>query len=96
VEQRGPDTFVWIDRVKNIIKLAQGEYVSVSRLEEIYVGNSTAIRQMYIYGNSLRSYLVAVVVPQIGKRTLIRPLAGQPWSCGRVGYVPLMPGARQG
>lgn len=66
VEQRDSETFMWIDRVKNIIKLAQGEYVSVSRLEEIYVGNSPAIRQMYIYGNSLRAYLVAVVVPNIG------------------------------
>ena len=49
----------------------QGEYVSVSRLEEIYVGNSKLIHQMYIYGNSLRAYLVAVVVPYIGAPSLV-------------------------
>ncbi|BDA50881.1 Carboxylic acid reductase [Coccomyxa sp. Obi] len=65
VEQRDHETFIWLDRVKNIIKLAQGEYVSVSRLEEIYVGNSKLVHQMYIYGNSLRAYLVAIVVPNL-------------------------------
>ena len=40
--------------------------MSVSRLEEIYVGNSKLIHQMYIYGNSLRAYLVAIVVPNLG------------------------------
>jgi len=69
-EQQGPDMFVWIDRVSNIIKMSQGEYVSVSRLEAIYAANSPSIHQMYLYGNSLRAYLVAVVVPQQGKRFL--------------------------
>jgi len=62
MEQRGPNVLVWIDRRKNIIKLSQGEYVSVSRLEAYYSG-SPHIHQIFIYGNSLRSYLVAVVVP---------------------------------
>ena len=46
---------------------AQGEYVAVSRLETIYQANSKAIHQIYIYGNSLRSHLLAVVVP-VGAR----------------------------
>ena len=65
-EQQGPDIFVWIDRVSNIIKLSQGEYVSVSRLEALYAANSPSVHQMYLYGNSLRAYLVAIVVAQQG------------------------------
>lgn len=49
--------------------MPQGEYVSVSRLEAIYAASSPSVHQMYLYGNSLRSYLVAVVVPQQGKHT---------------------------
>jgi len=62
MEHRGDDILVWIDRRKNVVKLAQGEYVSVSRLEALFT-SSPAIHQIYIYGNSSRSYLLAVVVP---------------------------------
>ena len=41
----------------------QGEFVSVGRLEATYSGNSDLIHQMYIYGSSLRSYLLASVIP---------------------------------
>ena len=41
----------------------QGEFVSVGRLEATYAGNSDLINQMYIYGSSLRSYLLATVIP---------------------------------
>jgi fatty acid CoA ligase FadD9 len=64
VEQHGPDEIVLIDRRKNVLKLAQGEFVSVSRLEELYVGGSPFIGQVYLHGNSLWSYLLAVVVPE--------------------------------
>lgn len=63
VEQRGPDEIAWVDRKKNVLKLAQGEFVSISRLEELYVAGSPFVAQMYLYGNSLWSYLLAVVVP---------------------------------
>lgn len=53
-----------IDRKKNIFKLAQGEFVSPERLETVYVGASCCISQMYVYGNSLQSNVVAVVVPE--------------------------------
>jgi fatty acid CoA ligase FadD9 len=64
VEQRGPREVAWIDRKKNVLKLAQGEFVSTTRLEELYAAGSPFIRQIYIHGNSLRSYLLAVVVPE--------------------------------
>ncbi|KAL8136431.1 hypothetical protein V2J09_002432 [Rumex salicifolius] len=48
--------------VMNIFKLAQGEYVSVESLENIY-GLSSAIDSIWIYGNSFESFLVAVVNP---------------------------------
>ena len=44
----------------------QGEYVCVSQLEATYTAGSQAIAQMFIYGNSLREYLLAVVVPTAG------------------------------
>lgn len=64
VEQHGPDEVVWIDRRKNVIKLAQGEFVSISRLEETLGAGSPLFRQVYLYGSSLRAYLLAVIVPQ--------------------------------
>jgi fatty acid CoA ligase FadD9 len=66
VEMHGADDLVWIDRKKNVLKLAQGEFVSISRLEEIYTAGSALLRQVYLYGNSVRSYLLAVLVPQQG------------------------------
>ena len=66
MEQREPNKLIWIDRRKNIVKLAQGEFVSLSRLEQEYIGVSGLIFQMFLYGNGLRSYLLAVIVPSPG------------------------------
>lgn len=52
-----------IDRKKNIFKLAQGEFVSPKRLENMYTSSSHLIEQVYVYGNSLQMNVVAVVVP---------------------------------
>jgi fatty acid CoA ligase FadD9 len=58
----GPDQLVFVDRRNNVVKLAQGEFVAVSRLESLYT-RSPEIAQIYVYGSGERSYLLAVVVP---------------------------------
>ena len=65
VEEKAHDHVVIIDRVNDVLKLSQGEYVAVGRLGTIFESESDLIEQIYIYGNSLRSYLVAVVVPNM-------------------------------
>ncbi|MDQ1463060.1 MAG: fatty acid CoA ligase FadD9, partial [Actinomycetota bacterium] len=62
VAELGPDRVQYLDRRNNVLKLSQGEFVTVSKLEAAF-GNSPLVRQIYIYGNSARPYLLAVVVP---------------------------------
>jgi fatty acid CoA ligase FadD9 len=62
-EERAPDHIVWVDRKKNVVKLSQGEFVSVWRLESLYMGGNGRIDQIYLYASSLRSYILAVLVP---------------------------------
>ncbi|MGJ6121654.1 carboxylic acid reductase [Mycolicibacterium sp. Y3] len=62
VAELGPDEVRYVDRRNNVLKLAQGEFVTVSKLEAAFT-NSPLVQQIYIYGNSSRPYLLAVVVP---------------------------------
>jgi len=62
VAEPAPDRLVYLDRRNNVLKLSQGEFVTVSKLEAVF-GDSPLIRQIYLYGNSARSYLLAVIVP---------------------------------
>ena len=56
------NAFRIVDRVKNLFKLQQGEYISPEKVEGIYE-KCKYIEQIFIYGNSLKNYLVCIVHP---------------------------------
>lgn len=49
-----------IDRKKNVLKLAQGEYVSPERLENVYMGNSSLMTMAFVHGDGTQSHLVGI------------------------------------
>jgi long-chain acyl-CoA synthetase len=55
--------FKLIDRLKTIFKLAQGEYVAAESVEA-KLARSLFVSQIYLYGDSMKHYLVAIVVPE--------------------------------
>lgn len=52
-----------VDRKKHIFKLSQGEYVAPEKLENIFL-QSAYVAQLFVYGDSMQSELVCVVVPE--------------------------------
>lgn len=49
-----------VDRVKNFFKLAQGEYVSPEKVENVYLSFNPILSQLFIHGDRLKSYLVGI------------------------------------
>ncbi|MBP2478941.1 fatty acid CoA ligase FadD9 [Crossiella equi] len=62
VVNTAPGEYHYLDRSKNVLKLAQGEFVAVARLDATYLA-SPLVRHVYVHGESTRAYLLAVVVP---------------------------------
>lgn len=65
VDSRG--RFRIIDRVKNVLKLAQGEYISPERIENVYLSHLGFLGQAYVHGDSLQTFLVAIfgIMPEL-------------------------------
>jgi len=59
--------FKIIDRRKNVLKLAQGEYISPERIGNAYTAACTYLAQAYIHGDSDKASLVAIfgIAPDI-------------------------------
>jgi fatty acid CoA ligase FadD9 len=57
-----PGRLAYVDRRSNVLKFAQGEFAAATRLEAVYAG-APLIRQVFVYRNSERSSVLAVVVP---------------------------------
>ncbi|KAF2084733.1 acetyl-CoA synthetase-like protein [Saccharata proteae CBS 121410] len=49
-----------IDRRKNVLKLAQGEYISPERIENVYLANANWLGTAYVHGDSHQACLVGI------------------------------------
>lgn len=59
------------------MKLSQGEYVALERIENI-LSAAPIIAQVFVYGHSLQSYLLAVVIPDpINLARIASPILGK-------------------
>lgn len=73
--------FSIVDRRKNVLKLAQGEYISPERIENVYLANCGWLASAYVHGDSHQSFLVAIfgiapdLFPQFASKVLGEKIA---------------------
>lgn len=78
IDERG--RFKIIDRRKNVLKLAQGEYISPERIENVYLSHMPFLGTAYVHGDSVQTFLVAIfgVMPEMfapfASKVLGRPI----------------------
>ncbi|PVF93682.1 acetyl-CoA synthetase-like protein [Serendipita vermifera] len=53
-----------IDRIKNVMKLSQGEYVATDKVENGYA-TCPLVFQLFAYGQSSQNHLVGILVPDL-------------------------------
>lgn len=51
-----------VDRVKEIFKLSQGEYIIPAKLESVY-SKSIYVSQIMIYGNPAKNKIIGIIIP---------------------------------
>lgn len=61
-EFRGNGSLAIIDRKKNLVKLAQGEYIALEKLESVYK-SALYVGNICVFADSLQTRPVAVVLP---------------------------------
>lgn len=66
-----------VDRKKHIFKLAQGEYIAPEKIENIYI-RGQYVSQIFVHGESLKSCLIAIVVPDMETSSKWAASAGVP------------------
>lgn len=64
-----------IDRKKNVLKLSQGEYVALEKVENV-LGKCLEVGQIFVYGRSSEDSLVGVVIPDQEASSSSASLAG--------------------
>ena len=55
-----------VDRVKEIFKLSQGEYIIPAKLETVY-SKSVYVSQIMIYGNPTKNKIIGIIIPDKAK-----------------------------
>ncbi|KAF9431272.1 hypothetical protein BGZ94_003587 [Podila epigama] len=56
-------TMTVIDRIKNVFKLAQGEYIAAEKVENSLLSRLPVLQQLMVHGDSTEVSLIAIVVP---------------------------------
>ena len=60
------NVLILIDRIKNLFKLSQGEYVAPDKVQKILM-NSKYVNQLFLHGESLYNYPIALVYPELNE-----------------------------